>query len=429
MIEQLRNKHARISVVGLGYVGLPIALEFGRHFHVTGFDIDPTRIEALKNNVDPGGELPASYFENSTVDFTTDIDALKHCNFHIIAVPTPVDEHKVPDLSSLQSATQTIASILKKGDYVVFESTVYPGCTEDICLPILESVSGLKVNTDFKLGYSPERINPGDDVHTLRNVMKIVSGSDKEALETISDVYVSIVQPGVYQASSIKVAEAAKILENTQRDLNIALMNELSIILDKMGVNTYEVIEAAGTKWNFHKYKPGLVGGHCIGVDPYYLTYKSKELGYDSRVILAGRVINDSMGAYVAKKILQHIIQNVSDVKDAKVLVMGATFKENVSDIRNSKVADVVNELKSFSLNVEVTDPHADSEELNHEYGFGLTPKIANDYDAVIVTVPHLKYKELDEKYFNAITKEKAVIADLKGIYRNKISERAYWSL
>ncbi|HMU70063.1 MAG TPA: nucleotide sugar dehydrogenase, partial [Chitinophagales bacterium] len=273
MIEQLRNKHARISVVGLGYVGLPIALEFGRHFYVTGFDIDPTRIEALKNNVDPGGELPASYFENSTVDFTTDIDALKHCNFHIIAVPTPVDEHKVPDLSSLQSATQTIASVLKNGDYVVFESTVYPGCTEDICLPILESVSGLKVNTDFKLGYSPERINPGDDVHTLRNVMKIVSGSDKEALETISDVYVSIVQPGVYQASSIKVAEAAKILENTQRDLNIALMNELSIILDKMGVNTYEVIEAAGTKWNFHKYKPGLVGGHCIGVDPYYLTY------------------------------------------------------------------------------------------------------------------------------------------------------------
>ena len=429
MIEQLRNKHARISVVGLGYVGLPIALEFGRHFYVTGFDIDPTRIEALKNNVDPGGELPASYFENSTVDFTTNIDALKHCNFHIIAVPTPVDEHKVPDLSSLQSATQTIASILKKGDYVVFESTVYPGCTEDICLPILESVSGLKVNTDFKLGYSPERINPGDDVHTLRNVMKIVSGSDKEALETISDVYVTIVQPGVYQASSIKVAEAAKILENTQRDLNIALMNELSIILDKMGVNTYEVIEAAGTKWNFHKYKPGLVGGHCIGVDPYYLTYKAMELDYEPYVILSGRKVNDNMAYHVAKRCVQKLIEAGKNLATSRILVMGITFKENVNDIRNSKVADMIKELRSFGLQVDVVDPKADSAEVEKHYGFELQKVNGHQYDAIILAVPHKEYVQLTPEYFASIATTDGIFIDIKGIFRDKINTLQYWSL
>jgi UDP-N-acetyl-D-galactosamine dehydrogenase len=296
-------------------------------------------------------------------------------------------------------------------------------------VPIIEKFSGLKMVTDYKIGYSPERINPGDKEHTISTIVKVVSGCCAESLDTIAKVYELVVKAGVHKASSIKVAEAAKIIENTQRDLNIALMNELSIIFDRMNINTFEVLEAAGTKWNFLKFQPGLVGGHCIGVDPYYLTYKSKELGYDSQVILAGRVINDGMASYVAKKVLQHIIQNNGNVKHSKVLVMGATFKENVSDIRNSKVADVVKELKSFSLNVDVADPYADSDELKHEYGFELTPTIANDYDAVIVTVPHQEYKTLDENYFASITKEKALIADLKGTYRNKITNRNYWSL
>lgn len=429
MYQDLIEKKKMLAVIGLGYVGLPIALEFAKKIKVIGFDINAERVKMMQNQIDPSQELDTEAFDNTDIEFTNDLDVLRQANFFIVAVPTPVDDHNIPNLVPVLKASETIGKVIKKGDYVVFESTVYPGCTEEDCLPVIEKISKLKGGKDFKIGYSPERINPGDKEHTITSITKVVSGCDAESLDIIAKVYELVVKAGVYKASSIKVAEAAKIIENTQRDLNIALMNELSIIFDKMQINTYEVLEAAGTKWNFLKFQPGLVGGHCIGVDPYYLTYKSKELGYDSRVILAGRVINDSMGAYVAKKILQHIIQNVSDVKDAKVLVMGATFKENVSDIRNSKVADVVNELKSFSLNVEVTDPHANSEELNHEYGFGLTPKIANDYDAVIVTVPHLKYKELDEKYFNAITKEKAVIADLKGIYRNKISERAYWSL
>ena len=429
MYQNLIDKKKKLAVIGLGYVGLPIALEFAKKIKVIGFDINAKRVEMMRNNIDPSQELESSAFEGCDIEFTNDLEVLKQANFFIVAVPTPVDEHNVPDLVPVQRASETIGKVVKKDDYVVFESTVYPGCTEEDCLPIIEKLSGLKNVTDFKLGYSPERINPGDKEHTLSSIVKVVSGCDAESLDVIAKVYELVVKAGVHKASSIKVAEAAKIIENTQRDLNIALMNELSIIFDKMNINTYEVLEAAGTKWNFLKFQPGLVGGHCIGVDPYYLTYKSKELGYDSQVILAGRVINDGMGAYVAKKILQHIIQNVSDVKDAKVLVMGATFKENVSDIRNSKVADVVKELKSFSLNVDVTDPHAKSHELEHEYGFGLVPNIASDYDAVIITVPHSKYKDLDEKYFKAISKDKAVIADLKGIYRNKISQRAYWSL
>ena len=346
-----------------------------------------------------------------------------------MAVPTPVDDHNVPDLVPVQRASETIGKVIKKGDYVVFESTVYPGCTEEDCVPIIEQLSGLKSVTDFKIGYSPERINPGDKEHTLAKIIKVVSGCDAESLDVVAKVYELVVTAGVHRASSIKVAEAAKIIENTQRDLNIALMNELSIIFDRMNINTYEVLEAAGTKWNFLKFQPGLVGGHCIGVDPYYLTYKSKKLGYNSQVILAGRVINDGMAGYVAKKVLQHIIQHNGNIKDAKVLVMGATFKENVSDIRNSKVADVVKELKSFSLNVHVTDPHAESAELLHEYGFELTNELANDYDAVLVTVPHNAYKDFDDAYFASITKPKGLIADLKGIYRKEISSRDYWSL
>jgi UDP-N-acetyl-D-galactosamine dehydrogenase len=429
MYKDLIDKKNKLAVIGLGYVGLPIALEFAKKLSVIGFDINDDRINLMRQNVDPSQELEKEAFENCNIEFTSDLEILKTASFYIVAVPTPVDEHNVPDLRPVKKASETIGKVIKKGDYVVFESTVYPGCTEDDCLPIIEELSGLKNIVDFKIGYSPERINPGDKEHTLCNIVKVVSGCDEESLEVIAKVYSLVVDAGVHKASSIKVAEAAKIIENTQRDLNIALMNELSIIFDKMGINTYEVLEAAGTKWNFLKFQPGLVGGHCIGVDPYYLTHKSKELGYDSQVILAGRAINDGMGGYVAKKVLQHIIHSNGNVKDAKVLVMGATFKENVSDIRNSKIADVVKELQSYSLNVHVTDPHASSEQLTHEYGFGLTKELSNDYDAVIITVPHNDYKKLNDAEFAAVTKSHAIIADLKGMFRGKISSRTYWSL
>src|SRR6476469_2386869 len=418
MYQELVYKKEKLAVIGLGYVGLPIALEFAKKLSVIGFDINANRIEMMKQGIDPSNELEKEAFEGCDISFTNSLDVLKQARFFIVAVRTPVDEHNVPDLTPVKKASETIGKVIKKGDYVVFESTVYPGCTEEDCLPIIEKLSGLKNVTDFKLGYSPERINHGDKKHTLRTIIKVVSGCDEESAETIAQVYRLVVEAGVHKASSIKVAEAAKIIENTQRDLNIALMNELSIIFDMMGINTYEVLEAAGTKWNFLKFYPGLVGGHCIGVDPYYLTYKANELGYNSRVILAGRYINDNMSLYVARKIVRHIISNVSDVKSAKVLVMGATFKENVSDIRNSKVADVVKELKEFFLNVDVVDAHADSGELKHEYGFGLAKKVDGEYDAVIVTVCHEPYANLDENYFASITKPHAMIADLKGIYR-----------
>lgn len=429
MYEELVNKKKKLAVIGLGYVGLPIALEFAKKVSVIGFDIDAERIELMKQSIDPSKELAKKDFGGCDIEFTNNLDVLRQASFFIVAVPTPVDEHNVPELLPVLRASETIGKVIKKGDYVVFESTVYPGCTEEDCLPIIESLSGLKNVIDFKLGYSPERINPGDKEHTLSKIVKVVSGCDGESLETIAKVYEIVVRAGVHKASSIKVAEAAKIIENTQRDLNIALMNELSIIFDKMEINTYDVLEAAGTKWNFLKFQPGLVGGHCIGVDPYYLTHKSKQLGYESQVILAGRVINDGMAGYVAKKVLQHIIHNNGNVKHAKVLVMGATFKENVSDIRNSKVADMVKELKSYSLNVHVADPHASSEELEHEYGFGLADKLSNDYDAVIVTVPHNAYKNMTDDDFGRLTKSHAIIADLKGIYRGKIVNRTYWSL
>ncbi len=429
MYQELLDRKKKLAVIGLGYVGLPIALEFAKKISVIGFDINAKRVDMMRQGIDPSQELDKAAFEGCDIEFTNDLDVLRQASFFIVAVPTPVDEHNVPDLVPVQKASETIGKVIKQGDYVVFESTVYPGCTEEDCLPIIEKLSGLRNITDFKLGYSPERINPGDKEHTLARIVKVVSGCDAESLEVIAKVYELVVTAGVHRASSIKVAEAAKIIENTQRDLNIALMNELSIIFDKMNINTFEVLEAAGTKWNFLKFQPGLVGGHCIGVDPYYLTYKSKELGYDSQVILAGRVINDGMAGYVAKKVLQHIIQNNGNVKDAKVLVMGATFKENVSDIRNSKVADVVKELKSFSLNVQVTDPHAESEEVKHEYGFELNDQIGNDYDAVLITVPHQAYRNLDDAYFAGITKPRALIADLKGTYRKVISSRPYWSL
>lgn len=429
MYQELVDRKEKLAVIGLGYVGLPIALEFAKNISVIGFDINPKRVEMMKNGVDPSNELVREDFNGCDIVFTDSLDVLKEAKFYIVAVPTPVDEHNVPDLTPVRKASETIGKVIKKGDYVVFESTVYPGCTEEDCLPVIEKLSGLKDKVDFKSGYSPERINPGDKEHTLSSIIKVVSGCDAESLEEIAKVYELVVKAGVHRASSIKVAEAAKIIENTQRDLNIALMNELSIIFNMMNINTFEVLEAAGTKWNFLKFQPGLVGGHCIGVDPYYLTYKASELGYDAEVILAGRNINDNMAKYVAKTVVQHIIKNSGDVKLAKVLVKGATFKENVSDIRNSKVADVVKALKSYYVNVDVEDPHADSDELQHEYGFGLTEKVANDYDVVIVTVPHNEYQKLDDAYYASITKDHGMIADLKGMYRNKINNRTYWSL
>jgi UDP-N-acetyl-D-galactosamine dehydrogenase len=428
MYQALLEKKEKLAVIGLGYVGLPIALEFAKKLSVIGFDINEKRIKMMRQGIDPSNELEKEAFDGCDITFTNSLDVLREAKFFIVAVPTPVDEHNVPDLTPVKKASETIGKVIKKGDYVVFESTVYPGCTEEDCLPIIEKLSGLRMKTDFKLGYSPERINPGDKKHTLATIVKVASGCDAESLDVIAKVYEVVVKAGVHRASSIKVAEAAKIIENTQRDLNIALMNELSIIFDKMGINTYEVLEAAGTKWNFLKFSPGLVGGHCIGVDPYYLTYKASELGYNSRVILAGRYINDNMANYLARKVVQHVIKNVSDVKAARVLVMGATFKENVSDIRNSKVADVVRELQSFFLNVDVVDPYADSEELKHEYGFSLTEKEQGEYDAVIVSVCHEPYSNLDDNYFASITKPHALVADLKGTYRNTLKSRQYWS-
>lgn len=427
--DSLKTKQSKIAIIGLGYVGLPIALSFARHLSVIGFDINDERVALMKQGIDPSNELEPDNFKDCDIHFTSSIEDLKQASFYIVAVPTAVDAHNIPNLTALKRASDTLGKVIDKGDYVVFESTVYPGCTEEDCLPIIEKISGLKVGLDFKLGYSPERINPGDKVHTIENIIKVVSGCDEESLEAIAAVYSIVVKAGIHKASSIKVAEAAKIIENTQRDLNIALMNELSIIFDKMGINTFEVLEAAATKWNFLKFTPGLVGGHCIGVDPYYLTYKAAKLGYSSKIIAAGRYVNDSMGSYVAKKVIQHIIKYSSDVKAAKVLVMGATFKENVTDIRNSKVADVVKALKDYHLNVDVTDAFANSDALKAEYGFPLVSKVASDYDAVIVIVPHSPYKDFDDAYFASITKKDALIADIKGIYRGTISSRKYWSL
>ncbi|TPG64395.1 nucleotide sugar dehydrogenase [Hymenobacter nivis] len=431
MYDQLLRKEATLAVIGLGYVGLPIALEFAKQLKVIGFDINAGRVAQMQQAIDPSGELEAKDFEGCDIAFTDSLEVLRQAQFYIVAVPTPIDEHAQPDLRPLLGASASVGKVLKKGDYVVFESTVYPGCTEEDCIPVMEKLSGLKFPNDFKVGYSPERINPGDKEHTLRRIVKVVSGNDAEALETVAKVYELVVDAGVHRASSIRVAEAAKIIENTQRDVNIALMNELSMIFDRMNINTYEVLEAAGTKWNFLKFSPGLVGGHCIGVDPYYLTYKAKELGYDAKVILSGRTTNDNMGAYIARKTVQMMIKKGKDVAKSRVLVMGATFKENVEDIRNSKVADVIQELKNFSVNVDIVDPHADSDELLHEYGFRLTANddIRDDYDAVIVAVGHKPYAAKDEAYFQSITADNAVLVDIKGLYRGQMQELHYWSL
>jgi UDP-N-acetyl-D-galactosamine dehydrogenase len=424
--QQLVEKNAKLAVIGLGYVGLPVALEFAKKISVIGFDINKKRIDMMNAGVDPSKEVEKDAFKNRDIIFTDDLEVLKQASFFIVAVPTPVDKYNVPDLTPLIKASETVGKVLKQGDYVVFESTTYPGCTEEDCLPVLERMSGLKFIRDFKLGYSPERINPGDKKNTLRTVVKVVSGCDAESLEQIAQTYELVVDAGVHRSASIKVAEASKIVENTQRDLNIALMNELSMIFDRIGINTFDVIEAAGTKWNFLKFQPGLVGGHCIGVDPYYLTHKAAALGYESKVISSSRYINDDMAKYVARKIITHVIRLSNE---PKVLVMGVTFKENVSDIRNSKIVDTVKELLAFNIQVDVQDPYAVEEEVFEEYGLHLTKKTAKEYDAVILTVPHQPYTTLDDDYFSSITKEGALIADLKGIYKNKIINRKYWSL
>ncbi|MBP7272634.1 MAG: nucleotide sugar dehydrogenase [Saprospiraceae bacterium] len=431
MYQALLDKEKKIGVIGLGYVGLPLALEFAKYFSVIGFDINSERVEMMQNKIDPSNELAAADFENKDIVFTDNLDVLREANFYIIAVPTDIDEHKVPNLRPLQGASATVGKVIKKGDYVVYESTVYPGCTEEDCVPIVEEISGLKAYTDFKVGYSPERINPGDKEHTVAKILKIVAGNDDEALQTVADVYGKAIIAGVYKAQSIRVAEAAKVIENSQRDINIAFVNELSMIFDKMNLDTKAVLEAAGTKWNFLKFQPGLVGGHCIGVDPYYLAYKAQELGYNPEVILSGRRINDNMPAYIAKRLVQMIIQKGKNPGQTKVLVMGLTFKENVSDIRNSKVVNIIKELMGYSVNVHIVDPYASPNEVAHEYKLTLLEKPNNDYDAVIVAVAHDKFKEKYVKEMQQLLTKDAIFFDLKAIYQPAQFEDniTYWRL
>jgi len=426
MYEDIVSKRKKIAVIGLGYAGLQVALAFAKKTSVIGFDSNEKKIQSLIGHADPGREIDREAFDNAHIFFTSNPALLVDAVFFIIIVPTPVDKYNVPDLKPLLAASQTVGKVLKKGDYVVYESTTYPGCTEEDCLPVLEQFSGLKMGVDFKLGYSPERINPGDKKNTLKTVVKVVSGNDAVALSEIASIYKLVVDAGVHHAPSIKVAEASKIVENVQRDLNIALMNELSLIFDRVGINTFDVIEASATKWNFLKFQPGLVGGHCIGVDPYYLTYKAASLGYESKVIAASRFINDDMARYVARKIITHVVRNSSK---PKVLIKGVTFKENVSDIRNSKIIDTVKELLAFNIRVDVEDPYAIAGDVYEEYGLHLTSMVDNDYDAVVVTVPHNSYRELDDAYFCSICTIDAMIFDLKGIYKDKIFNRKYWSL
>ncbi len=430
MYKSLTSKEKKIGVIGLGYVGLPIALEFAKDFEVIGFDINSDRVKMMQNGSDPSKELDAAAFENKSIQFTDDLKVLKEAHFYIVAVPTDIDEHQVPNLNPLLGASKTVGQVIKKGDYVVFESTVYPGCTEEDCIPIVEKTSGLKAGTDFKFGYSPERIVPGDKVRTLTTILKIVSGNDAEALEEISEVYNHIIKAGIHKAASIKVAEAAKVIENTQRDINISLMNELSMIFDKMNIDTKAVLEAAGTKWNFHKYHPGLVGGHCISVDPFYLMHKAKQLGLDPQVIAAGRRVNDNIPHFVAKRLVKTLIENGKNPGECKVLVLGITFKENVADIRNSKVVDLVKELMEYSLNVHVVDPVANPNEVAHEYGITLLDQPLGKYDAVLVTVGHEEYQQLDLDYFKELSNGEVVLFDIKGIYDKELmKDISYWRL
>ena len=429
MITEIQNRKTKIAVVGLGYVGLPLALSFAKKSSVIGFEIDPARLEKLRSGQDPSRELEAEAFFSTEITFTDSLEQLQQARFFVVAVPTPVDKCNQPDLRPLLSATETVGKVLKKGDYVVYESTVFPGCTEEECIPLLERISGLSCGTEFKAGYSPERINPGDKEHTLVNTVKIVSGCDPESLETIAQVYELAVEAGVHRASNIKVAEMAKIIENTQRDVNIALMNELSIIATRLKINIYDVIEAAATKWNFLQFLPGLVGGHCIGVDPYYLVYKAYALKYHPQIIHAGRYVNDTMGGYVAKKMVKRMISAGTSLVACRILVMGITYKENVSDIRNTKVVDIVRELMDYGIDVEVIDPYANPQEVVHEYGIELAPSPSGKYRAFVVAVAHDTFKNYDESFFASLNEEPGFLLDIKGIFRNKINRMHYLSM
>ena len=429
VFEMLSSKTAELAVVGLGYVGLPIALEFAKYFSVVGFDISEAKVAKMMQGEDPSDELESKDFENKDIKFSHLPSVMASAKFYVVAVPTPIDEFKQPNLNALKGATTSVAKVLKKGDIVVFESTVYPGCTEEVCIPILENISGLKFKKDFKVGYSPERINPGDKTNTIDKIVKIVSGCDDQSLEDIANVYDTIITAGIHKAPSMKVAEAAKIVENTQRDVNIALMNELSMIFDKMDINTYEVLQAAGTKWNFLNFYPGLVGGHCIGVDPYYLIQKAIRVGHNPMVISSSRSVNDGMAGKIAEKVARELKARGKKPTECNILVKGITFKENVTDIRNSKAADLVKELKKYCAKVDVIDPIASPKEVRQHYGIEMTPTTTDDYDAIIIAVSHDQYIDLNEEVLMEMSKPNAFLMDIKGIMKDKMIEMDYFSL
>ncbi len=434
LFEKLVQGKEKISLIGLGYVGMPIAVAFSKKLQVIGFDVNEEKIEIYKSGVDPTKEMGDEEIKKCTVEFTADEKKLQQAKFHIVAVPTPVKADHTPDLSPVERASRVLGRNLSKGSIVVYESTVYPGVTEEVCIPILEKMSGLKCGIDFKIGYSPERINPGDKVHRLETITKIVSGMDQETLDEIANIYQLVVEVGVYKAESIKVAEAAKVIENSQRDINIAFMNELSIIFNKMGIDTKSVLEAAGTKWNFLNFRPGLVGGHCIGVDPYYLTYKAEQLGYHSQIILSGRRINDDMGKYVAENLVKSLIKKDKNVKSAQVVILGFTFKENCPDTRNTKVIDIVNELREYGIIPKIVDPQADADEAQKLYGIQFQDiATIQNMDAVILAVAHKEFEALTVDKINSFYKDDVkIILDIKGLLERKEYEKAgytYWRL
>jgi UDP-N-acetyl-D-glucosamine/UDP-N-acetyl-D-galactosamine dehydrogenase len=435
LYRNLLEKHEKISVIGLGYVGLPLAIELASKYEVIGFDTNQTKLDKYLSGIDITGEVGDGVVKNTSLQFTSEESVLRDCKFHIVAVPTPINSDKTPDLTPIIGASRTVGRNLTKGSIVVFESTVYPGTTEEVCVPILEKESGLNFGVDFKVGYSPERINPGDKVNTLTKIIKVVSGSDQDSLEVISNVYGSIIEAGIHRAESIKVAEASKVIENSQRDINIAFMNELSMVFNKMDIDTKAVLEAAGTKWNFLKFTPGLVGGHCIGVDPYYFTYKAEQLGYHSQIILAGRKINDDMGKYVANNIIKKLIKAEQPVKGAKVGVLGITFKENCPDVRNTKVIDIIKELEEFGVDVIVHDPMADKEDLWREYRINLVGKESlNNLNALVMAVPHNEFlNKYDESLLDSFYADGyKVMIDIKSVWNKKFFEErgyVYWSL
>ena len=418
---------SKIAIIGLGYVGLPLAVEFGKKFETLGFDINQKRISELNAGRDSTLEVSESELAGTAMlSFSDNVSDLKNCNVYIVTVPTPIDDHKQPDLTHLIKASEMLGKVLSRGDIIIYESTVYPGATEEECVPAVESVSGLKFNQDFYIGYSPERINPGDKEHRVINILKVTSGSTPEIAERVDQLYKSIIIAGTHKASSIKVAEAAKVIENTQRDVNIALINELSIIFSKLGIDTLEVLEAAGTKWNFLPFRPGLVGGHCIGVDPYYLTHKAQSVGYHPEMILAGRRLNDGMGQYVVSQLVKSMLKKRIQVEGSNVLIMGLTFKENCPDIRNTKIVDIISELKEYNINVDITDPWCSAEEVEHEYGLSLIEKPAQDnYDAVIIGVAHSQFKELGAENIRKLGKKNHVLYDLKYVLpKNSVDMR-----